>query len=467
MTANNHQVFINGIRLNRTEDYSADSATNTVTLLLGAADSDDVVIQTLTTGSVGAVLGAAVTSSVDSAVAALVDAAPATLNTLNELAAALGDDANYATTTATALGTKLDNTSSITSLADVHTTAPTEGQILIWDNGNSYWAPGVLPAGTDSAAVTGMIDSAYVTARTPVKTFTNAVNFANYYYVADSGQTVFSGNDANGEALAIDTANYQVFNNGIRLVSGVDYTVNAAANSLTLNGFTADSGDDLVINTLSQTVTQSHIVVGDTFINTFKFIATSGQTSFTGTDANSKTLGIDSSNFNVFQNGIKLMDSDDFTSNPITNTITLTTGASTSDEITITAIENKASNVTVDAAALAGLVDSAYIAARTPASTAPDTWIEVTTTPLTLTGGQRLIVDTSTAKTVNLPVTATLGDEVRIIDGTGQAATNAITIGRNGHKIEGGDSDLTIDVNRAAFGLVYYNTANGWLFTEK
>jgi hypothetical protein len=161
------------------------------------------------------------------------------------------------------------------------------------------------------------------------------------------------------------------------------------------------------------------------------------------------------------------MDSDDFTSNPITNTITLTTGASTSDEITITAIENKASNVTVDAAALAGLVDSAYIAARTPASTAPDTWIEVTTTPLTLTGGQRLIVDTSTAKTVNLPVTATLGDEVRIIDGTGQAATNAITIGRNGHKIEGGDSDLTIDVNRAAFGLVYYNTANGWLFTEK
>ena len=467
LTANNHQVFINGIRLNRTEDYSVDSATNTVTLLLGAADSDDVIIQTLTTGSVGAVLGAAVTSSVDSAVAALVDAAPATLNTLNELAAALGDDANYATTTATALGTKLDNTSSITSLADVHTTAPTEGQILIWDNGNSYWAPGVLPAGTDSAAVTGMIDSAYVAARASGGTFTNAVNFANYYYIADSGQTVFSGNDANGAALAIDTANYQVFNNGIRLVSGVDYTVNAAANSLTLNGFTADSGDDLVINTLSQTVTTSHIVVGDTFMNTFKFIATSGQTSFTGTDANSKTLGIDSSNFNVFQNGIKLMDSDDFTSNPITNTITLTTGASTSDEITITTIENKASNVTVDAAALAGLVDSAYIAARTPASTAPNAWIEVTTTPLTLTGGQRLIVDTSTAKTVNLPATATLGDEVRIIDGTGQAATNAITIGRNGHKIEGGDSDLTIDVNRAAFGLVYYNVANGWLFTEK
>ena len=464
ITDSNHQVFINGIRLNRVEDYNVNSSTNTVTLTLGAADSDDVIIQTLTTGSVGAVLGAAVTSSVDSAVAALVDAAPATLNTLNELAAALGDDANYAATTATALGTKLDNTSSITSLADVHTTAPTEGQILIWDNSNSYWAPGVLPAGTDSAAVTGMIDSAYVQARTPANTFTNAVNFANYYFEADSGQTVFSGNDKNGLALAIDTDNYQVFNNGIRLVSGVDYTVNAAANSLTLNGFTADSGDDLVINTLSQTVTQSHIVVGDTFINTFKFIATNGQTAFTGVDANSKTLGIDSSNFNVFQNGIKLMDSDDFTSNPITNTITLTSGASASDEITITAIENKASNVTVDAAALAGLVDSAYVQARVNTAAA---WEEIATTPITAVAGQRLIVDTSTAKTVNLPVAASLGDEIRIIDGTGQAATNAITIGRNGHKIEGGDSDLTIDVNRAAFGLVYYNTANGWLFIEK
>ena len=41
------------------------------------------------------------------AVAAIVDSAPATLNTLNELAAALGDDANYASTITTALGNKL------------------------------------------------------------------------------------------------------------------------------------------------------------------------------------------------------------------------------------------------------------------------------------------------------------------------------------------------------------------------
>lgn len=43
----------------------------------------------------------------DSAVSALVDSAPETLDTLNELAAALGDDPNFATTTSTALGNRV------------------------------------------------------------------------------------------------------------------------------------------------------------------------------------------------------------------------------------------------------------------------------------------------------------------------------------------------------------------------
>ena len=49
----------------------------------------------------------ATTAYVKTAVANVVDSAPGTLDTLNELAAALGDDANYATTTANTIGTKL------------------------------------------------------------------------------------------------------------------------------------------------------------------------------------------------------------------------------------------------------------------------------------------------------------------------------------------------------------------------
>jgi hypothetical protein len=50
--------------------------------------------------------GYATETYVGTAISNLVDAAPATLNTLNELAAALGDDANYASTISTALGLK-------------------------------------------------------------------------------------------------------------------------------------------------------------------------------------------------------------------------------------------------------------------------------------------------------------------------------------------------------------------------
>jgi len=51
---------------------------------------------------------------VNTAVSNLVDAAPTALNTLNELAAALGDDANYAATITTALGTKADQSTTYT-----------------------------------------------------------------------------------------------------------------------------------------------------------------------------------------------------------------------------------------------------------------------------------------------------------------------------------------------------------------
>jgi len=45
-------------------------------------------------------------SDIDTAISNLVDSSPTTLNTLNELASALGDDPNFATTTATSLGNK-------------------------------------------------------------------------------------------------------------------------------------------------------------------------------------------------------------------------------------------------------------------------------------------------------------------------------------------------------------------------
>src|SRR6056300_728615 len=56
----------------------------------------------------------AIRSYVDTEVAALVNSAPTTLDTLDELASALGDDANFSTTVLTLIGTKASN-SALTS----------------------------------------------------------------------------------------------------------------------------------------------------------------------------------------------------------------------------------------------------------------------------------------------------------------------------------------------------------------
>ena len=68
----------------------------------------------------------------------------------------------------------------------------------------------------------------------------------------------------------------------------------------------------------------------------YVYTATSGQTVFTGSDDNGESLDITVDGFvNVFLNGIRLIKTDDYTVS--TDTITLTSGASLSDELVIVA----------------------------------------------------------------------------------------------------------------------------------
>jgi hypothetical protein len=64
---------------------------------------------------------AASTAFVQTAVSNLVGGATAALDTLNELATALGNDANFATTISTSIGTKLAKASNLSDLADAAT----------------------------------------------------------------------------------------------------------------------------------------------------------------------------------------------------------------------------------------------------------------------------------------------------------------------------------------------------------
>ena len=78
-------------------------------------DSDNVtgVVGLTTTGNITTIapasdLHAATKKYVDDSITGLIDAAPTALDTLNELAAALGDDADFAGTVTTSLAGKVD-----------------------------------------------------------------------------------------------------------------------------------------------------------------------------------------------------------------------------------------------------------------------------------------------------------------------------------------------------------------------
>jgi trimeric autotransporter adhesin len=92
---------------NVTGNVTASSGTTTLNDLVvnGTADFTNTKLTNVVTPTAGT--DAANKSYVDDTVAAVIDSAPAALDTLNELAAALGDDANFAGTVTTALATKL------------------------------------------------------------------------------------------------------------------------------------------------------------------------------------------------------------------------------------------------------------------------------------------------------------------------------------------------------------------------
>ena len=93
-------------------------------------------------------------------------------------------------------------------------------------------------------------------------------------------------------------------------------------------------------------------------------------------------------------------------------------------------------------------------------------WV-IKTAAYTAVAGDGVMVDTSSsAITITLPASGTIGDFVRIMDATGGAATNNITVARAGHNIQGAAANLTIATNRAAIGLVYVNATQGWVLIE-
>ena len=92
------------------------------------------------------------------------------------------------------------------------------------------------------------------------------------------------------------------------------------------------------------------------------------------------------------------------------------------------------------------------------------TWAVITGNTSATNNNGYLIDATSGAVTLTLPSTPSVGNQVgvRVLN-----LTNTVTIARNGSNIEGVAQDLTIDIPRSGFTMVYANSTNGWVIVTE
>ena len=251
-------------------------------------------------------------SYVDAQINNLIGGAPSTLDTLNEIADALNDDANVYNTLDTKIDTKLSKAgdtmsgdlamgaNKVTGLA-----TPTTGTDAV----NLTYVTNLFGS-TSSAASSA---SAAATSESNAATSATAAaasydSFDDRYLGPKTGTLPSVDND--GNALVVGALVFDATNNVMKVWNGSEFQ--AASSSI------------------------------DGIKSNFKYTATANQTSFLGADADGNTLVIDNADLvNVFMNGVRLIGGgSDYTASANVNTVTLTAGAAASDVIEIEVFGN-------------------------------------------------------------------------------------------------------------------------------
>ena len=94
-------------------------------------------------------------------------------------------------------------------------------------------------------------------------------------------------------------------------------------------------------------------------------------------------------------------------------------------------------------------------------------WQAVATSNATVVSGYGYPVNTTSgAKTLTLPSSPALGDEISFVDYAGTFDTNNLTVARNSKNIQGVAADLTVATERAGFTLVFTDSTQGWLLKD-
>jgi len=353
LSPGNFSVFLNGIKL-LDSDFTANTSTNVVTLSSGATLNDELVIQTVI--GQNAIAGV---SAVDSSYVQL--RVPETyLSTII--------DSDYVTARA---GVVLDSASIasgvILTTVDAAYVQARQQKYNTSDFTDSAFVTG-LPISTftndanylDSTTITGVVNNAYVRARQALidSDLTKLLVDSAYIQLRDRFQDsslVTSTVDSSYVQLKVPASYIQANQTNFLDSSLTSQLIDSAYIALRT---TAGTDSATVIGLIDSDYVGARVtgVVTPQFTD-FRYKADSGQTLFSGADLGGTSLNLRTDNFNVFLNGIKLIDSD-FTANISNNTITLTEGADSGDDLVITTVEGDVipSDATV--------IDSAYVQAR-------------------------------------------------------------------------------------------------------
>lgn len=347
----------------------------------------------------------------------LVDGAPTALDTLNELAAAINDDASYAATITTALGNKLD--SNYVTIGNT---------LLDGISGQTYGLIGTS-AYLDVKNTNGYNKEIELDI-TAVETKLVTDGFAKLASPALTGTPT-------APTAAVGTDSTQVATTAF-VIDQIDASTQPGALYQTTAPTSPEIGQIWIDSDENVTTFDSNI------IRRKAITATAGQTVFTA------DLPFIDGFEQIFMNGLLLVKTTDYTTSN-SNTVTLTSAAAASDIIEIVSVTGANSVNTYTQAEV-----DALLAANT--SVAPLS-ISANTT---LVAKKRYFVTSASALTLTLPASPALNDEIQIVDASGNASTYNITVARNANKINGGLNNLIIDTNGGWYTLLYTGTTYGW-----
>ena len=142
-------------------------------------------------------------------------------------------------------------------------------------------------------------------------------------------------------------------------------------------------------------------------------------------------------------------------------TVTLPNTSVTNAQLAGSIANDKLANSTVT-------INGTAIALGASGSIPAVSWQSVITSDTTMVAGRGYFVNTSGGEvTMTLPSSASAGDTIAIKDYAANFGSNALTIARNGHNIQGNANNSRISTARASVVLVYIDSTKGWLFTNE